>query len=379
MIKTSNKPILKWPGGKEKEIPNISSALPQKINNYFEPFVGGGAVYVNIEAKRYFINDRAIELATLYCILKDDTKRVNFIEILTQIDKSWKKISLFVKDNKELTSIYYQYKSNRDNKKLKENVLVFLNVHKIYFSKLFPKPFDIKYNEFNKELSKNLVRKMTRMYSLETKKNDLPREDIIKNIESALKSAFYMQMRFFLNNIDTLNFNEVEQTVVFFFIRNYTYSGMFRYNKDGKFNVPYGGIGYNNNSFEKKILNFKSENLIKKLQKTTIGNVDFYDFMYKNKPQKDDFVFLDPPYDTDFSTYNQNEFGKKDQERLSNYLINECKANWMIIIKNTEFIYSLYNKKELTISAFDKTYQVSFMNRNQKKTEHLLITNYKFT
>jgi len=152
---------------------------------------------------------------------------------------------------------------------------------------------------------------------------------------------------------------------------------MFRYNKDGQFNVPYGGIGYNNNSFEKKIQNFKSKNLIEKLQKTTIGDLDFYDFMQKYPPKKDDFVFLDPPYDTNFSTYNQNEFAKNDQERLADYLINDCKANWMIVIKNTEFIFNLYNKKGLVISTFDKTYQVSFMNRNNKDTEHLLITNYQ--
>ena len=49
----------------------------------------------------------------------------------------------------------------------------------------------------------------------------------------------------------------------------------------------------------------------------------------------------------------------------------------MMIIKNTEFIYGLYNKRGIHISTFDKEYLVSFMNRNDKKVTHLLITNYE--
>ena len=45
-------------------------------------------------------------------------------------------------------------------------------------------------------------------------------------------------------------------------------------------------------------------------------------------------------------------------------------------IKNTDFIYGLYNKRGINISIFDKEYLVSFMNRNDKKVTHLLITNY---
>lgn len=48
----------------------------------------------------------------------------------------------------------------------------------------------------------------------------------------------------------------------------------------------------------------------------------------------------------------------------------------MMIIKNTDFIFELYNKKGLNIQIFDKKYLVSFMNRNDKDVEHLLITNY---
>lgn len=85
---------------------------------------------------------------------------------------------------------------------------------------------------------------------------------------------------------------------------------------------------------------------------------------------------MDPPYDSEFSTYAQHAFTRDDQERLAHYMIYECKAKWMMIIKNTDFVYELYNKKGINIRTFDKEYLVSFMNRNDKKVTHLLITNY---
>ena len=151
---------------------------------------------------------------------------------------------------------------------------------------------------------------------------------------------------------------------------------MFRYNADGAFNVPYGGIGYNAKTLDKKLAYYQSTELIEHFSKATVECMDFLDFFRKHPPEKDDFIFLDPPYDSEFSTYAKNEFGKADQERLAKYLIEECKGKWLMIIKNTQFIYSLYDKKGIKIKAFDKKYQVSFMNRNEKEVEHLIITNY---
>ena len=59
-------PILKWAGGKEQELKYIIPNSPDYIKNYFEPFVGGGAVYAAIVADKYFINDKSDELISLY-------------------------------------------------------------------------------------------------------------------------------------------------------------------------------------------------------------------------------------------------------------------------------------------------------------------------
>ena len=151
---------------------------------------------------------------------------------------------------------------------------------------------------------------------------------------------------------------------------------MFRYNARGDFNVPYGGIGYNSKSMRKKLDYYLSAPLHDRFTQTTIFNQDFEVFLKRNTPSKNDFIFLDPPYDSEFSTYAQNEFTLSDQQRLANYLLNECQAKWMLVIKNTDFVFGLYNKDGVHIRSFEKSYAVSFMNRNDKRTTHLLITNY---
>ena len=109
------------------------------------------------------------------------------------------------------------------------------------------------------------------------------------------------------------------------------------------------------------------------MKNTKIYNYDFEEFLNLISPTENDFIFLDPPYDTEFSTYAKNNFDKKEHERLAKYL-SHTKAKFMLIIKNTDFIYNLYNNKGFDIKSFDKKYLVSFMNRNEKNAEHLMIT-----
>ena len=151
---------------------------------------------------------------------------------------------------------------------------------------------------------------------------------------------------------------------------------MFRYSSKGDFNVPYGGIAYNGKLMEKKLNYYRSDALQAHFAHTQIYNLDFEAFLLETKPTEEDFIFLDPPYDSEFSTYAQNAFTREDQKRLADFLLYTTRAKWMIVIKNTEFIYDLYNREGIQIRTFEKEYLVSFMNRNDKKATHLLITNY---
>jgi DNA adenine methylase len=227
---------------------------------------------------------------------------------------------------------------------------------------------------YQKELIVNAKRKLIRVSNLEKEKGKLESDNLLENIETIFKSSFYMVVRQLHNMCKAKN--GYYPSAYFLFIRNFAYSGMFRYNAKGGFNVPYGGIAYNSKNFYKKITYLQSDALSALLSRTDIENMDFEDFLTTRAPNKNDFVFLDPPYDTTFSTYAMNPFCEQDQKRLAKYLISNCKAKWMLVIKNTELISMLYDHPSLYITSFDKKYQVSFMNRNNKNAKHLIIRNY---
>lgn len=369
-------PILKWAGGKEQELKYIHPAMPKEFNNYYEPFIGGGAVYFSIDADKLFINDKSYELIDLYNAIKNKDKL--FFKVMNEISSNWELLEKIVNDNsKKFIDIYLDFSNNTINElDVKKWIVGFISKHSKEFNGMLESNFNINLENFIKELNKNLVSKTKRMKKIELEKGTLPNKDILDNIESAFKSAFYMHFRYLYNHIEKYNIEKSKEVAIFFFIRNFAYSGMFRYNKNGHFNVPYGGTGYNRKNLTKKLEYLQSERLIKHLEKTNINNLDFEDFFKKNKPKKDDFIFLDPPYDSEFSTYAQNEFTRVDQSRLANFLINSCESKWMMIIKNTDFIFSLYDKPNINISTFDKTYMVSFQNRNDRNAKHLLVKNY---
>ena len=373
-ISSGLSPIIKWPGGKDKELKYILPNAPH-FKRFIEPFVGGGSVFMGIDADEYFINDFSTELIDLYrCIEKSDKE---FFKYTAMMDESWKKSLDFFRANHQLVETYIGYRKELIGKgELKEFIHTFCNNNRQSILDIIGCEFASLPCILIKEMETNLFRKMVRMHELEIQKHILPDGDLDDNIETAIKSAVYMNYRHLYNDKGIANNKPILHCALFFFMRNYAYSGMFRYSSKGEFNVPYGGIAYNSKLLNKKLCYYKSKELLKHFEKTQIYNLDFEKFLRTIKPGGNDFIFLDPPYDSEFSTYAQNAFTRDDQKRLANYLINECDAKWMMIIKNTDFIYSLYDKKGINIRTFDKEYVVSFMNRNDKKVTHLLITNY---
>ena len=377
------KSFIKWAGGKEKELPIILSNLPNKFERYIEPFVGGGSVYLNINCDKSIINDKSDELILLYNMIKNNNQK--FIKKLKEINKNWILLEKIVENNsKELLSLYKNYlkqvNKEKINKRIKVNysdkIYEFVLEHSEEFNGLLSEHFNIKIDNFLSEVKKNLLSKIERMRKIELNRGKMSDQNILENLECAFKSAYYMHFRYLYNNRLELEIEDEFYCAIFYFIREYCYASMFRYNANGKFNVPYGGISYNRKDFDKKINNLNSSKLKSYMKTTDIFNLDFEDFCKNIKLTSKDFIFLDPPYDTEFSTYAKNEFGKNDQIRLANFLRN-TKAKFMLIIKNTDFIYNLYNVKGLYIKSFDKKYLVSIKNRNDKNVEHLIITNYE--
>lgn len=370
-------PLLKWAGGKEQELQHILPNLPEQFEHFYEPFVGGGAVYTAIAANRYFINDKSEELIGLYRTLAGK-EREAFFEAVDGLGRIWDALGDLPADHRAFfLALYRQYAADTTTEEaLKKAVTEFVTRQTSALQIWLQGDFGAAPEQFFKELNVNLLRKTRRMKVLEQARQTLPESDVLDNIETALKSAFYMYIRHLDNHAEGYRIAPPVKAATFFFLRNFAYSGMFRYNARGHFNVPYGGIGYNRNRLGKKIDYLRSAPLRALLEWTVIENLDFEAFFEAHPPGADDFVFLDPPYDSEFSTYAKNEFTRADQERLAQYLIRHCPARWMLIIKRTDFILNLYERQGLRIRSFKKHYAVSFMNRNDRQAEHLLITNY---
>ncbi len=376
MAPTGLQPIIKWPGGKEKELPFIFRNTPRYYEDYYEPFVGGGSVFAAFQATHYFINDISTELTGLYrCIATSDD---SFYAWLQEITDTWQAMSSFAHTHRELCGQYVAYREGKlSDKEMRAYISSFLKSNVDELQYVLPQAFEWHRDVYEHELERNLTAKVLRMKKIEQEKQAMPPEDVYDNIETALLASVYMYFRYIYNDKKIMQPVYSLAIALFVFLRNYAYSGMFRYNADGDFNVPYGGIAYNHKTLDKKIDYYKSKGLIDRFSVTDVFNLDFEDFLRSTPPQPDDFIFLDPPYDSTFSTYAQNKFRQDDQRRLASYLINECKGQWMLIIKNTPFIHSLYDNDRLVIKSFDKKYRVSFMNRNDKNAEHLIIMNYR--
>ncbi len=78
-------------------------------------------------------------------------------------------------------------------------------------------------------------------------------------------------------------------------------------------------------------------------------------------------------YGTDFSDYEGRDFTKFDQERLA-CALKKTSANFILVIKNSDFINSLY-EKYFNILSFNKQYTYNVRSRNARDAEHLIITN----
>ena len=102
------KPFIKWAGGKEKELPIILDNLPKKFDRFIEPFVGGGAVYLNINCKNSIINDKSDELMLLYKMIK--TGNEEFKTGLNDINKNWIQLEKDIENNAdELLNMYSNF------------------------------------------------------------------------------------------------------------------------------------------------------------------------------------------------------------------------------------------------------------------------------
>ena len=69
-------PVLKWVGGKRQLLNEIEKYIPNGNYKYYEPFIGGGAVFFSVQPKNAVINDFNEELINVYMVIKNNLEEL---------------------------------------------------------------------------------------------------------------------------------------------------------------------------------------------------------------------------------------------------------------------------------------------------------------
>ena len=259
------KPFIKWAGGKRAILGDLLRRIPEEFNAYFEPFLGGGALFWNIDsAHDAYLSD------------------INFHLIIT-------------------------YTAIRDNV---QALITWLERHK---------------REHSKE--------------------------------------YYAQAR--MRIAETTDPMEVAS--LFIYLNKTCYNGLYRVNKSGFFNVPMGRYK------EPAILDVA--NLHQCSQFLAGAQIVQYSFTQID-PQKDDFIYFDPPYHTTFSSYDSSGFEDLEHKKLADFCTQLDKKGVFFMLSNsdTPFIRELY--KKFYIETIDVSRYISCKGNERKKANELIIRNY---
>lgn len=246
-------PLIKWAGGKRKFAVQITNLLGNQYNNYYEPFVGGAAILMHMEARNAVCYDINPELINMYNVIKFHPQ--------------------------ELIEILRIYKDTHENAT----------------------------PEGKKDLYYNT--------------RGLDRNPIMYNI-----------------------LDDIHKAARFIYLNKTCYNGLWRVNRNGQNNVPYGRY------VNPKILS--EEDILAASQYFNNNNVTFEVNDYqnvRNLAQAGDIVYFDPPYDVEegqssFVEYAAGGFNRENQRELKQ-LCDELVRRGVIVgisNSNTQFIRNLY-------------------------------------
>ncbi|WP_340084225.1 Dam family site-specific DNA-(adenine-N6)-methyltransferase [Siminovitchia sp. FSL H7-0308] len=242
---TKARPILKWAGGKTQMLEVLSAASPKKFNKYIEPFIGGGALFFNLNPKHAIISDLNQELVNLYSTISSNVEEV--IEVLKTMPNE--------------------------------------------------KEFFLQVREQN--------------------------ETLLSPIQKAARTIY---------------------------LNKTCFNGLYRVNKQGKFNVPFANLKNPKICDEE---NLKAASLI--LQNTSIIHGD-YKTVLQNFAEPGDFIFLDPPYlpvseYSDFKRYTKEQFYEEDHVELAEEVkrLHELGCHVLLTNSNHPLVHELYSDYNISV------------------------------
>ncbi len=367
-------PLIKWPGGKSGELGVIAPLIPP-FDRYIEPFFGGGALFFHLAPQKAAVNDVSPSLIQFYRLVQaQDPDLRRFLDCynhsFTCLLRSCRARgpALAALFHCALAGTVTQQELLIEVDELVRDLL--RSFDRAFWEELAPSPDGLA-AQLRRMAGNKLLRTVDHY-----RRRPFSSQDLMENLVTGFASGYYMYFRDLFNSFQlgrSTPPSPAYETANFYFIREYCYGSMFRYNRAGEFNIPYGGMSYNKKNFHAKVERLFSPETAALLKNTQLSRADFEVFLKGLHLTAQDFLFLDPPYDTDFSDYEGKDFTPADQRRLAAFL-EQTPAQFILVIKNTDFIRGLYADK-FHIRGFDKTYTYNVRSRNERRTEHILITN----
>ena len=360
-------PFLKWPGGKSQELPAIAAVAPPLGGRLIDPFLGGGAIlFAAPPGVAAWANDACPELIGLYSAAA--ARDATVIAAIADVARAWEGFSTVPDVYEDLADAFL-----RDSQ---ASAVVALDRHRASLHGLADRAGPRIARTFELRVEKELLAKLDRMRDVQRRVGrPLSHPDLLANIEGSLRSSFYMSIRGRYNGARLASVLDTFRLADFFFLREFAYAAMFRFNARDEFNVPYGGVSYN-----RKTLSGKADRLFGDAARARLSNTefrcqDFESFLAEADVRAEDFVFVDPPYSTHLHYSDDRPFASSDQRRLAEILA-RISAKVMVVIKDTPEIRDLYASRRWHVLEAAKTYMWTIKSRNDRAATHLTITNY---
>jgi DNA adenine methylase len=193
------------------------------------------------------------------------------------------------------------------------------------------------------------------------------------SLSPAEQKRFYLQKRKHFNSTGT---KTIESAAIFIFLNKTCFNGLYRVNRNGKFNVPFGQYQKPQICNPGLIIE-----LSKLLQKVTIMNGDYAHTIANFRGNT--FVYFDPPYrpvsqTSNFTTYSSDGFDETQQKRLACFChLLDFDSKWML--SNSCPIDDNFFNEHYTgykIRQVNAKRSIGASNKSRGNIQELLITNY---
>ncbi len=236
------------------------------------------------------------------------------------------------------------------------NVGINVNANKIIYNEICEQLVYLMKEMFNKSLEEQLIE-----IDLLIEKYKLSKEN---------KEGFLKLREHYNNN----EFNSME----FYTLICYAFNNQIRFNKNGKYNMPFGKDRSSfNETLRKKYVNF-----VKKMKEKNFifTNNDFRELKI-DKLNKNDLVYCDPPYYNSIASYNENGGWSEKEEKSLLELLDKLNDNNIKFALSNNLKYEnplLYKwKNKYNVHYLDINYSnCNYQKKNKSKDKEILITNY---